>query len=62
MEKIQSDIDKIQAKVEEVKQKHSTILSSAQTDDSKFLFWLFENWLWIVFTTTIAIRSLNFII
>jgi len=33
VEKIQNDIDKIQAKVEEVKQKHSTILSSAQTDD-----------------------------
>merc|ERR1712242_352422 len=33
LKKIQNDIDKIQAKVEEVKQKHSTILSSAQTDD-----------------------------
>lgn len=33
VEEIQSDIDKIQAKVEDVKLKHSTILSSAQTDD-----------------------------
>ena len=37
VEEIQSDIDKIQAKVEDVKLKHSTILSSAQTDDSKIL-------------------------
>lgn len=33
VEEIQSDIDKIEAKVEDVKLKHSTILSSAQTDD-----------------------------
>lgn len=33
VEEIQNDIDKIQQKVEDVKLKHSTILSSAQTDD-----------------------------
>ena len=34
---IRENIDKIQANVEEVKKKHSAILSAPQTDESKFL-------------------------
>ena len=35
VEDIRNSIDKIQANVEEVKRKHSAILSAPQTDDSK---------------------------
>lgn len=38
MEEIREMIDKIQANVEEVKKKHSAILSAPQTDESKCLF------------------------
>lgn len=34
-------IDKIQANVEEVKKKHSAILSAPQSDESKFLVLFF---------------------
>ena len=39
VEDIRNSIDKIQANVEEVKRKHSAILSAPQTDDSK----IFQN-------------------
>ena len=35
VEEIRDNIDKIQANVEEVKRKHSAILSAPQTDESK---------------------------
>ena len=35
VEEIRTNIDKIQANVEEVKRKHSAILSAPQTDESK---------------------------
>lgn len=37
MEGIRGMIDKIQANVEEVKKKHSAILSAPQTDESNFI-------------------------
>lgn len=37
VEEIREMIDKIQYNVEEVKKKHSSILSAPQTDESKFL-------------------------
>ena len=37
VEEIRDNIDKIQANVEEVKRKHSAILSAPQTDESKIL-------------------------
>ena len=37
MNEIRENIDKIQANVEEVKKKHSAILSAPQTDESKYL-------------------------
>ncbi|KAH1017504.1 hypothetical protein HUJ05_008132 [Dendroctonus ponderosae] len=40
VEDIREMIDKIQANVEEVKKKHSSILSAPQSDDSKCLFFL----------------------
>ena len=36
VEEIRENIDKIQANVDEVKKKHSTILASPTTDESKF--------------------------
>lgn len=33
-------IDKIQTNVEEVKKKHSAILSAPQTDESEFIFFI----------------------
>jgi hypothetical protein len=36
VEEIREMIDKIQANVEEVKKKHSAILSAPQTDESKY--------------------------
>ena len=41
VEDIRNSIDKIQANVEEVKRKHSAILSAPQTDDSKVFFLYF---------------------
>ena len=38
VEQIRSDIDLIQNKVENVKHKHSAILSAPQTDESKLTF------------------------
>lgn len=38
VEEIREMIDKIQANVEEVKKKHSAILSAPQSDESKYLF------------------------
>ena len=38
MEEIREMIDKIQNNVEEVKKKHSAILSAPTTDESKFSF------------------------
>ncbi len=38
---IRENIDKIQANVEEVKKKHSAILSAPQTDESEFDFFLY---------------------
>ena len=40
VEEIRTNIDKIQAQVDEVKRKHSEILSAPQTDESKY-FWRF---------------------
>ena len=40
VEDIRNSIDKIQANVEEVKRKHSAILSAPQTDDSKICYFL----------------------
>lgn len=37
MNEIRENIDKIQANVEEVKKKHSAILSAPQTDESKYI-------------------------
>lgn len=37
VEEIREMIDKIQANVEEVKKKHSAILSAPQSDESKFI-------------------------
>jgi hypothetical protein len=37
VEEVREMIDKIQNNVEEVKKKHSAILSAPQTDESKFL-------------------------
>lgn len=37
VEEIREMIDKIQTNVEEVKKKHSAILSAPQTDESKFI-------------------------
>lgn len=37
MNEIRENIDKIQANVEEVKKKHSAILSAPQTDESKII-------------------------
>lgn len=45
VEEIREMIDKIQANVEEVKKKHSAILSAPQSDESKFCF----NLLWFCF-------------
>lgn len=39
VEEIREMIDKIQANVEEVKKKHSAILSAPQTDESKFFIY-----------------------
>ena len=36
VEEIRTNIDKIQAQVDEVKRKHSEILSAPQTDESKY--------------------------
>lgn len=38
MEEIRDMIDKIQANVEEVKKKHSSILSAPQSDESESVF------------------------
>lgn len=38
MEEIREMIDKIQANVEEVKKKHSAILSAPQSDESEYIF------------------------
>lgn len=38
MEEIREMIDKIQANVEEVKKKHSAILSAPQSDESKLFY------------------------
>lgn len=38
VEEIREMIDKIQANVEEVKKKHSAILSAPQSDESKSIF------------------------
>lgn len=46
VEEIREMIDKIQANVEEVKKKHSAILSAPQSDESKknhYFFFFFEN-------------------
>jgi hypothetical protein len=40
VEEIREMIDKIQANVEEVKKKHSAILSAPQTDESKYSYTL----------------------
>lgn len=42
MEEIRDMIDKIQANVEEVKKKHSAILSAPQSDESKYHLTLFQ--------------------
>ena len=42
VEDIRENIDKIQNNVEDVKRKHSAILSAPQTDESKDLFWFHE--------------------
>ena len=40
VDEIRQMIDKIASNVEEVKKKHSAILSAPQTDDSKYLSYL----------------------
>ena len=42
VEDIRENIDKIQNNVEDVKRKHSAILSAPQTDESKDLLWFHE--------------------
>ena len=42
VEDIRENIDKIQNNVEEVKRKHSAILSAPQTDESKILIIIFQ--------------------
>jgi len=42
VEDIREMIDKIQANVEEVKKKHSSILSAPQSDDSKYTYYCFD--------------------
>lgn len=47
VEEIREMIDKIQANVEEVKKKHSAILSAPQSDESKLNFFiLYVNIMW----------------
>jgi syntaxin 1A len=43
VELVREMIDKIQSNVEEVKKKHSNILSAPQTDESKFFNFFFLN-------------------
>lgn len=45
MEGIRGMIDKIQANVEEVKKKHSAILSAPQTDESNAVLFKINNYL-----------------
>ncbi|KAG8265032.1 Syntaxin-1A [Homalodisca vitripennis] len=45
VEEIREMIDKIQANVEEVKKKHSAILSAPQTDESKSLSFYFTGFI-----------------
>ena len=44
VEEIRDSIDKIQGNVEEVKRKHSAILSAPQTDESEINRVFFKNW------------------
>lgn len=44
VEEIREMIDKIQANVEEVKKKHSAILSAPQTDESKWSYIFCTAW------------------
>ena len=44
VEEIRDSIDKIQGNVEEVKRKHSAILSAPQTDESEINRVFFNNW------------------
>lgn len=49
VEEIREMIDKIQANVEEVKKKHSAILSAPQSDESKYTLIVFLCFYLIVF-------------
>ena len=55
VEDIRNSIDKIQANVEEVKRKHSAILSAPQTDDSKigYFFLLCPARIWYLYIDTL---------
>ena len=44
VEEIRTNIDKIQASVEDVKRKHSAILSAPQTDESKTKHFSKQTW------------------
>jgi len=57
VEGIRGMIDKIQANVEEVKKKHSAILSAPQTDESNIILFTINN-----LTIDILLMSNNYII
>lgn len=48
VEEIREMVDKIQNNVEEVKKKHSAILSAPQTDESKHLLDWLRNQIWLI--------------
>jgi len=48
VEEIREMIDRIQTNVEEVKKKHSSILSAPQTDERELQHFLFEGCLFIL--------------
>ena len=50
VEEIRENIDKIQNNVEEVKKKHSAILSAPQTDESKILMMIFDFLVFLFFS------------
>ena len=55
VEEIRENIDKIQNNVEEVKKKHSAILSAPQTDESKILKMVFDFLVFLFFFLDIKI-------
>lgn len=59
MEGIRGMIDKIQANVEEVKKKHSAILSAPQTDESNIICLFYLNYFYTFFSIKILKIVIN---